>query len=80
VLVLTSDRSSHPKAWDDACTSSDIVLDVEQIRRWAPKLGDHVTLVRVEGALHDVTLSREPVRTQAFEQVSRWLAAYVDRG
>ncbi len=80
VLVLTSDRSSHPKAWDDACTSSDIVLDVEQIRRWAPKLGDHVTLVRVEGALHDVTLSREPVRTRAFEQVSRWLAAYVDRG
>ena len=80
VLVLTSDRSSHPRVWDDACTSSDIVLDVEQIRRWAPKLGDHVTLVRVEGALHDVTLSREPARTRAFEQVSRWLSAYVDRG
>jgi alpha-beta hydrolase superfamily lysophospholipase len=78
VLVLTSGRSSHPRAWDETCTSTDIVLDVEQIRRWAPKLGDHVTVVRVDGALHDVTLSREPVRARAFDETSRWLSAYVD--
>jgi alpha-beta hydrolase superfamily lysophospholipase len=78
VLVLTSDRSGHPKAWDDTCSSSDIVLDVEQIRKWAHKLGHHVTLTRVEGALHDVTLSREPVRRRAFDQIDRWLAAYVE--
>jgi alpha-beta hydrolase superfamily lysophospholipase len=78
VLVLTSDRSGHPKAWDDTCSSSDIVLDVEQIRKWAHKIGHHVTLARVEGALHDVTLSREPVRRRAFDQIDRWLAAYVE--
>ena len=53
------------------------MLDVELIRKWAHKLADHVTLVRVEGALHDVTLSREPVRTRAFDEISRWLDAYV---
>jgi alpha-beta hydrolase superfamily lysophospholipase len=77
VLVLTSDRSAAPKTWDDSCTSCDIVLDVEQIRKWAHRLADHVTLVRVEGAVHDVTLSREPVRKRAFDEISRWHDAYV---
>ena len=63
VLVLTSGASGHPKEYDAACTSTDIVLDVAA----DPAGGrtgsrDHVTLVRVEGAIHDVTLSREPVR------------------
>jgi alpha-beta hydrolase superfamily lysophospholipase len=78
VLVLTSDRSAHPKAWDDTCSSSDIVLDVEQIRKWAHKLGHHVTLTRVPGAVHDVMLSREPVRKHAFDQIDRWLGAFVE--
>ena len=78
VLVLTSGASNNPREWDETCTNTDIVLDVEQIRKWAHKLGDHVTVVRIEGALHDVTLSREPVRKRAFEEITRWLGAYVD--
>jgi alpha-beta hydrolase superfamily lysophospholipase len=78
VLVLTSGASGHPQEYDEACTSTDIVLDVQQIRRWAHRLADHVTLVRVEGAIHDVTLSREPVRRRVFDEISRWLDAYVD--
>jgi alpha-beta hydrolase superfamily lysophospholipase len=66
-----------PKVWGEDVTSRDIVLDVEQIRKWAPKLGDHVTLVRVHGALHDVTLSREPVRTRVFDEITRWHDAYI---
>jgi alpha-beta hydrolase superfamily lysophospholipase len=77
VLVLTSGTSGRPRVYDETCASTDIVLDVEQIRRWAPKLADHVTLVRVTGAIHDVTMSREPVRRRAFEEITRWLDAYV---
>ena len=36
-----------------------------------------MTLVRVEGAMHDVTMSREPARDRAFDEISRWLDAYV---
>ena len=79
VLVLTSAGSTRPKVWEDSCASTDIVLDVEQIRRWAPRLADHVTLVRLEGAVHDVTLSREPVRKVAFDEITRWLGAYTTR-
>ena len=69
--------SGHPKEYDESCSRTDIVLDVELIRKWAHKLADHVTLVRVEGALHDVTLSAEPVRTRVFEEITRWMDAYV---
>jgi alpha-beta hydrolase superfamily lysophospholipase len=78
VLVLCSARSGHPRdAADPVITSTDIVLDVEQIRRRAPLLGRHVTLAMVDGALHDVTLSAEPVRTQVFAELDTFLAAYV---
>ena len=77
VLVLTSATSGRSKVYDDTCSSTDIVLDVEQIRKWAPKLADHVTMVRIPGALHDVTMSRAPVRERVFAETSRWLDAYV---
>jgi len=77
VLVLTSALSGRPKEYDESCSRTDIVLDVELIRKWAHKLADHVTLVRVEGALHDVTLSREPVRRRVFEEITRWSDAYL---
>ena len=59
--------------------STDIVLDVEQIRRWAPSLGRHVTSPRSRAPMHDVTLSRQPARDRAFDELGRWLDAYVDR-
>jgi alpha-beta hydrolase superfamily lysophospholipase len=77
VLVLTSGASGHPREFDESCAGTDIVLDVEQIRRWAHKLGPHVTLVRVDGALHDVTLSRKEIREVVFDEITRWTTAYV---
>jgi len=79
ILVLTSARSGHASSIDDPdLTSTDIVLDVEQIRRRAPLLGHHVTQVMIEGAIHDVTLSAAPIRKQVFDEVDRFLGAYVD--
>ncbi|HSV40317.1 MAG TPA: alpha/beta hydrolase [Nocardioidaceae bacterium] len=80
ILMLSSGRSSHPREMDDSVSCTDIVLDVEQMWRWAPKLGRHVTLARVEGGIHDLTLSAEPVRKLVFDQIDRWLTAYVERG
>jgi len=49
------------------------VLDVEDIRRLSPKIGELVQLVEISGALHDVYLSRKPVREEAFRQTGQWL-------
>ncbi len=78
VLVMTSARSSSPQVWGPTVTSTDIVLDVEQIARQATRLSSHVTLVQVDGALHDVTLSSAQVRETVFDELDRWLTAYVD--
>jgi alpha-beta hydrolase superfamily lysophospholipase len=77
-LVLSSTRSSTPTELGEDVHSTDIVLDVDQIRRWAPYVGRHVTYVAVEDARHDVFLSREAPRQQAFAELGRWVAAYVE--
>ena len=77
VLVLSSDRSVHPREWVPEVDSSDIVLDVDLMAKWVHKLSSHVTLARVPGALHDVTLSPGPVRDRVFDEITRWSSAYL---
>ncbi|MFL6060483.1 MAG: alpha/beta hydrolase [Marmoricola sp.] len=79
VLVVTSSRSGHPTSVNDPDVhSTDTVLDVEQIRRRAPLLGRHVTIAQVDGAMHDVTLSRPEVRKVVFDEIGVFLSAYVE--
>jgi alpha-beta hydrolase superfamily lysophospholipase len=73
VLVLSSAATAALETWDEVATRSDIVLDVEQIARWSHRLGTQVTLTRLDGALHDVYLSRRDVREQAYDVTLRWL-------
>ena len=79
VLVLSSDRSAWPREMGDDVHRHDVVLDVRQIRRWAPAVGPHVTYVAVEGARHDVVLSLPEVRAVVYEELDRWVSAYVER-
>jgi alpha-beta hydrolase superfamily lysophospholipase len=78
VLVLSSAASANPAEMGEDVHVHDIVLDVEQIRRWSPALGRHVTYVAVPHARHDVFLSRAAPRAEAFAELDRWLTAYVD--
>jgi alpha-beta hydrolase superfamily lysophospholipase len=77
VLVAHSGASFRSSAWDDAAHDADAVLNVEHISRWAPGLGWHVTVVRIEGGKHDLTLSREPARKRFFDETERWIQAYL---
>ncbi|HEU5456775.1 MAG TPA: alpha/beta hydrolase [Nocardioides sp.] len=77
-LVLTSGASALPTEMGEDVHGHDIVLDVEQIRRWTPALGRHVTYVGIQGARHDVVLSRAAVRSRVYDELERWVTAYVD--
>lgn len=77
VLVGCSTRSYRGMRWHELARRADAVLDVADIARWSPNLGRHVTLVRFEGGMHDLTLSAGPVRADVLSEVSRWAAAYV---
>ena len=78
VLVLSSGRSSLPQEMGEDVHGTDIVLDVEQIRFWATAYGPQVTYVAVEGARHDVVLSRPEPREHVYATLSTWLGAWVD--
>ena len=78
VLVLSSGRSTLPQEMGEDVHGTDIVLDVSQIRRWATSYGPHVTYLAVEGARHDVVLSREEPRARAYDAIRTWLGAWVD--
>lgn len=72
-LVLRSRATYFSSRYDPRVDTADGVLDVKQIARWAGCLGDRTTIVPIEGARHDVFLSSEQPRTQAFAEVDLWL-------
>lgn len=74
VLVLLSARSTPPLAWDENMTSSDSVLVVDDIARTATRVGTLVTVARIEGAIHDVFLSRAEPRAAAYAVVHTWMS------
>ena len=49
------------------------------IRRWASSDGTHVTSIAIEGAIHDVVLSRPAVRAEAYDAIGTWLDAWVEK-
>ncbi|GAA2122828.1 alpha/beta hydrolase [Actinomadura napierensis] len=77
VLVMASSRSVRPSRKVLDVTGADAVLDVAHMAKWAPRLGRHVTLVRIDGGLHDLTLSAEPARREVFAELTRWTAGYL---
>ncbi len=75
VLVLHSSRSHlHAKAWSQDAMTADTVLDVADMIKFGPGLGENVTLVEITDGLHDLFLSAEPVRTKALAEVDAFLA------
>ncbi len=77
VLLACSTRTFRGRRWDDGISLADAVLDVEHMVRWAPRLGPHVTLARFDGGMHDLVLSGAEVRARVFEEVGRWVRAFV---
>lgn len=76
VLVLASARSLISPRWHDDMRRSDVVLEVDQIARRAVQLGPQVTVVRIDGGVHDLALSAQPARDRFYAEVDRWTAAY----
>jgi hypothetical protein len=76
-FVLLSARSTPPLSWKESMTSTDSVLVVDDIARAATRIGGLVTIARVEGAIHDVFLSRPAPRAIAYDALDRWARAYV---
>jgi alpha-beta hydrolase superfamily lysophospholipase len=73
VLLLHAARSSRPKQWGEDVLTSDIVLDVADMDRLAPRLGSDVTVVAIPDGIHDLVLSGDEARRRTFELLAEWL-------
>jgi alpha-beta hydrolase superfamily lysophospholipase len=51
------------------------VLVVDDIARSATRIGSLVTIARIDGAIHDVFLSRQEPREKAYAELERWVTA-----
>ena len=74
-LTLHSARSGGGDEWNPSYRDSDAVLQVEKMAMYAARLGPRSTARAIDGALHDVFLSAEPVAEQAWQEAERWMDA-----
>jgi alpha-beta hydrolase superfamily lysophospholipase len=77
ILLMHAARSGGGKDWGEDYTSSDCVLNVEDMRRYGPGLGPRVSLVSIDGGLHDLTLSAAPVRERVFAALFTWVEQHL---
>lgn len=74
VLVLSSNKSyPETKEWHNEYLSSDIVLNVDDIQRYAPRLGNYVTRDTITNGMHDLILSEKASRDKAYQKVFEWI-------
>jgi len=77
VLSMMSTLSTFGRTWTEAMMETDTVLDVKNLAKRSVLLGPHVTVLRVAGGLHDLTLSRADVREKVMDDIAAWLEAWV---
>lgn len=75
VLLMHSDRTAKAGDPREVYSSSDAVLDVEDISRYGKRLGPLVTEITVKGGLHDLVLSKPEVRNALYDYMFGWLDA-----
>jgi alpha-beta hydrolase superfamily lysophospholipase len=76
ILVMISGASANGPFWTEEMRRTDAVLDVNVIAVRALSLGQSVSVERIDGALHDVFLSRAEVRADAYRRLARWIHGF----
>ncbi|CAM4361325.1 alpha/beta hydrolase [Acinetobacter pragensis] len=74
VLVMHSHQTKNPRKWGKDAQTSDVILGVKDIQKYAKKIQGDVTVQSIRNGLHDLVLSQKPVRDAVYQQLFRWLA------
>ena len=74
ILVMSSDKSfEEGDDWKEEYRSADVVLDVKEIHKYGAKLGKDVTHTYIKDGIHDLILSPQPARDNAYKSIFDWL-------
>ncbi len=72
VLVLHSAKSIDEKKWSDIFFNGDAVLIVDDIARQAQNIVGQYSIQAVQGGMHDLILSKQPVREEVYSTIFNW--------
>lgn len=72
-LLMHSSQSASGSEWSPDMQHADAVLNVKDMVKYGPKLGSNVTLHEVPGGMHDLFLSSQPARNDAYEAAFKFL-------
>lgn len=72
VIVYSSDKSIREKTWSENYRYADGVLDVNDIRTRATRIGKDVRYLVIPSAMHDISLSTKIVREKYLEELIKW--------
>lgn len=75
ILLMYSGRSVYGDTWTPEFQSGDAVLNVEDIKRLGSTLGPDITMLAVNGGLHDLFLSSPQMCRELYKAVFQWLNA-----
>ena len=73
VLVMHSHQTKNPRKWSKDAQSSDVILDVKDIQKYAKKIQGDVTIREIPNGVHDLVLSEKTVRDSVYQQLFSWL-------
>ena len=74
ILIMHSSNSMKISTFSKDAMSKDTVLNIEDMKRVGITLGDKVTLLSIDNAMHDIFLSPKVVREIAFDKMFSWLS------
>jgi alpha-beta hydrolase superfamily lysophospholipase len=73
VLLMHAARSAWPTEFGPDVMAADIVLNVQDMLRLAPRLGKQVEVHAIEDGIHDLCLSQPMPRQRFFDALREWL-------
>ena len=77
-LVMHSDKTRNPKKLNHDAKTSDVILDVKHIEKYANKLQGDVSVITIKDGLHDLVLSNPAVRTEVYQHLFEFLSTKID--
>lgn len=72
-LIMHSSRSSYPLRFNRDAQTTDVILDVNDMIKYAHKMSGDITVSPIQNGLHDLVLSEQPVREQVYTSLFDWL-------
>ncbi len=73
ILLIRSNKSVYGSSWNSEFNKGDCVLDVNDISKYGNCLGKNKKELVVKEGLHDIVLSRKPVRDAVYIYIFNWL-------